>query len=203
MRGCWLLLARQGALAASGCTRGTAPTRFLARIEWAACMCLACSASYCRQTRGTAQAPTDVIPCRLWLTTTGPVGGWCRPHHHRSQRNSADLSSAHWLHGQKLYNEASSLAAAWWRTCRSLIRPHAGLVSAHRSSCNALSFFDFKAAFPSSSWKWLFLVLERAGIPTGLLDFIRALCTRVSALSADWRDELFRIVSGILQGCPL
>ena len=31
-----------------------------------------------------------------------------------------------------------------------------------------LSLFDFKAAFPSVSWKWMFKLVDRAGLPEGM-----------------------------------
>ena len=75
-------------------------------------------------------------------------------------------------------------------------------LSAH-GSLPRLVFFYFKAAFPSTSWRWLFFLLERAGIPTGLLNLIRALHTEVYVHSAETRETLFQILTGILQGCPL
>ena len=59
------------------------------------------------------------------------------------------------------------------------------------------------AAFPSTSWRWIFFLLERSGIPTGLINLVKALYTQVAAHSAETRERLFWILSGILQGCPL
>ena len=67
-----------------------------------------------------------------------------------------------------------------------------------------ISLYDFKAAFPSVSWKWLFLLLDRSGLPIGLRNILRAMYTSVHAFSAeDSSQKLFEILSGILQGCPL
>ena len=76
-----------------------------------------------------------------------------------------------------------------------------GLVSPQTNPC--LVFFDFMAAFPSTSWRWIFFLLERSGIPTGLINLVKALYTQVAAHSAESRERLFWILSGILQGCPL
>ena len=42
-----------------------------------------------------------------------------------------------------------------------------------------LVFFDFKASFPSVSWKRLFFLLGKAGLPDGIFNLLKAMCTRV------------------------
>ena len=65
--------------------------------------------------------------------------------------------------------------------------------------------FDFSAAFPSVSHTWLFMCLEAMKFPTGFINVVRSLYSdNIATHSVQGRTHvLFRIVSGILQGCPL
>ena len=77
---------------------------------------------------------------------------------------------------------------------------------AHRDPANlpCLVFFDFTAALPSVSWKWLFFLLGKQGLPEVKLNLLKAMHTCVMAFSADNSEEkLCEICSGSLQGCRL
>ena len=74
---------------------------------------------------------------------------------------------------------------------------------AHRDLADLLClvFFDFKAAFPSVSWKWLVFLLGKAGLPEGILNLLKAMYTCVMAFSAENSEEkLFEMFSGVFQG---
>ena len=65
--------------------------------------------------------------------------------------------------------------------------------------------FDFKAAFPSISHSFLFLVLRAIGVPRGLERFLSAMYRQNDAYACvngalQW---LFSVQQGVLQGCPL
>jgi len=66
-------------------------------------------------------------------------------------------------------------------------------------------FFDFKAAFPSVSHRFLITVLERIGIPPTILNFIRAIYDdNIGIVTVKGRPfGHFRLGAGIRQGCPL
>ena len=68
-----------------------------------------------------------------------------------------------------------------------------------------LSFWDFEAAFPSLSHEFLFLSLFFCGLPIGLLNLITGLYDDCEAYSTTTGTHvlLFKIRSGVLQGCPL
>ena len=85
----------------------------------------------------------------------------------------------------------------------SLIPQPGVLLTELQPTCHAL-LFDFKAAFPSVSWKWLFFVLGKAGLPEGILTLPKAMYTCVLAFSEESSEEkLFDMFSGMVQGCPL
>ena len=63
-------------------------------------------------------------------------------------------------------------------------------------------FFDFAAAFPSLAHEFLMLVLEMANLPVGLVTLIKAFYRSVRALGQGMQ-ELFYVLAGVLQGCPL
>eukprot|EP00959_Pyramimonas_sp_CCMP1952_P013274 280092-Pyramimonas_sp.AAC.1 len=66
--------------------------------------------------------------------------------------------------------------------------------------------FDFRAAFPSLSRRWLELVLVHYGVPLGVCWAIGALYTAPIAF-ARFGDmphtPMCELGSGVLQGCPL
>jgi len=69
-----------------------------------------------------------------------------------------------------------------------------------------LALYDFGAAFPSVIHQWLFLCLQFAGIPEGMMNIFYEMYSFVAALgySEDGVVRfLFWILSGVLQGCPL
>ena len=81
---------------------------------------------------------------------------------------------------------------AW---CRKLSFPGA-------SELPLLVLFDFAAAFPSISHRFLFTVLRWLKVPAGLMRLLEAFYTEVRGLGLSGQ-ELFRIFAGVLQGCPL
>ena len=67
-----------------------------------------------------------------------------------------------------------------------------------------LTLYDFCAAFPSIVHNYIFMVLVAAGLPTGLINFFRALYHN-NRCFATFDGEvifLYKILSGIIQGCP-
>ena len=68
--------------------------------------------------------------------------------------------------------------------------------------CPMLLFFDIAAAFPSLSHKFLFVMLQYIGCPAGLVAALRSFYTGVTGISMAG-TFLFKILSGVLQGCPL
>jgi hypothetical protein len=69
-----------------------------------------------------------------------------------------------------------------------------------------LALYDFGSAFPSLIHEWLFIVLRAIGFPDGAYNIISALYSQVLALgriAGSPSIVLFRILSGIIQGCPL
>ena len=69
----------------------------------------------------------------------------------------------------------------------------------------AACFFDFKAAFPSVSHKFLWAALRHAGIPGNIIAAIQQLYQN-NAHFLRWqtgRVPLFTVSSGVKQGCPL
>ena len=69
-----------------------------------------------------------------------------------------------------------------------------------------LAFWDFGSAFPSLIHEWLFIILRVIGFPTGAYNIISALYAEVVAIgriAGSFSRVLFRILSGIIQGCPL
>ena len=69
----------------------------------------------------------------------------------------------------------------------------------------AFVLFDFKAAFPSVSHSFLFSCLERLGLPTQAMNFIRMLYNNNTCnLRMHGHDfEGFLLQGGVRQGCPL
>ncbi len=68
-----------------------------------------------------------------------------------------------------------------------------------------LILWDMAAASPSVSHDWLFLVLEHLQVPRGFPNLVKALYRDCFA-STRWgsiSSLLFKIYSGVLQGCPL
>ena len=69
-----------------------------------------------------------------------------------------------------------------------------------------LAFFDFGSAFPSLIQAWLFIVLRAIRLPVGAFDIVSALYFVVVAfglVAGSSSRALFRILSGVIQGCPL
>jgi len=68
-----------------------------------------------------------------------------------------------------------------------------------------LLLFDFAAAFPSVSHAWLRAVLVSLEFPDGLLKAFDALyeCNEAYWGTGGREYWLFRVISGVLQGCPL
>lgn len=69
----------------------------------------------------------------------------------------------------------------------------------------ALCFFDFAAAFPSVLHSWLHGALRASGFPEGFRNVVSAMywdCLAMGLGASGFRP-LFRITSGVLQGCPL
>ena len=64
--------------------------------------------------------------------------------------------------------------------------------------------FDFAAAFPSVSHRWLFAILHHLEVPRGFSAFVGAIYSDNEAKYGSGRAAvtLFVIVAGILQGCP-
>ena len=68
-----------------------------------------------------------------------------------------------------------------------------------------LSLFDFSAAFPSVSHAWIRAVLVCIQFPPRLLRLFDALYQDSEAYweCGGFVHWLFKVVSGVLQGCPL
>jgi hypothetical protein len=69
-----------------------------------------------------------------------------------------------------------------------------------------MAFFDFGSAFPSLIHEFLFIVLRAVNIPEGAFNLISSLYFLVAAVGRVEGSSsrfLFRILSGIIQGCPL
>ena len=73
----------------------------------------------------------------------------------------------------------------------------------HISTC--LAAYDFGSAFVSLSHDYLFAVLRAGNAPAGLLNVLAALYIGCFSyiLGSDPLADLFRILCGVLQGCPL
>ena len=85
------------------------------------------------------------------------------------------------------------------------IETHALLCTKIASTWPSMVFFDFKAAFPSIAWKFVFAVLVALGVPPSVVRFIKRLyshCTHYIR-HRGVRYKVFDIRSGILQGCPM
>lgn len=141
---------------------------------------------------GADRAPEDVRPLSLKYCSNKTIAGTANSKLKTSLGVWASKCQRGFIQGRSLVTNVPIIDAAG----RSF-----GLRGLRCLPC--MVFFDFKAAFPSTSWKWLFFLLEPAGLPMGLLNLTKAVYTSVTALSADTRDQLFQILSGILQGCPL
>ena len=73
------------------------------------------------------------------------------------------------------------------------------------STYPSIVLYDFKAAFPSISWKYLYELLKRIQVPETIRRYIQHLY-RDAKHSIRYKGdvyEAFTISSGILQGCPL
>ena len=68
-----------------------------------------------------------------------------------------------------------------------------------------LTLYDFASAFPSVAHAWLFAVLVCIRVPKGALNVFEALYKDCDAYWCGGGVEywLFKIISGVLQGCPL
>ena len=85
------------------------------------------------------------------------------------------------------------------------LETHGLLCTRIASQWPALVFFDFKAAFPSIAWAFLFAVLVALGVPAEAIRFIERLYTKCTHYirHRGMRYKVFDIRSGILQGCPM
>ena len=79
------------------------------------------------------------------------------------------------------------------------------LVNSATSRFAACVLFDFATAFPSIAHRWLFAVLEAYGVPSEVLNLIKALYSDCEALLCFGGSVVGKIGvrSGIKQGCPL
>ena len=68
-----------------------------------------------------------------------------------------------------------------------------------------LVLFDYASTFPSVAHEWMLLVLKAIRIPYGILNIVRARYADNDAFSDSSKVIvwLFKIVSSVLQGCPL
>ena len=68
-----------------------------------------------------------------------------------------------------------------------------------------LVFFDFAAAFPSVSHEYLMLALHAMKFPLGFINVIECIYINNNATynTGNRTINMFKIVSGVLQGCPL
>lgn len=69
----------------------------------------------------------------------------------------------------------------------------------------ALLLLDLQAAFPSVGWPWLWAVLARLGLSSGVRRFISQIYCGGAALqcAGGAAEHSFDIRSGVVQGCPL
>ena len=65
-----------------------------------------------------------------------------------------------------------------------------------------LILFDFAAAFPSIGHRFLLALLQWLRVPSGLLRLLKSFYSEAVGLGSSGR-ELFLILAGVLQGCPL
>jgi hypothetical protein len=74
----------------------------------------------------------------------------------------------------------------------------------HYYEKSGVALFDFSAAFPSLSHKWLFAVLQRMGIPPNICKVLRQLYTgcRMNIIFGGVGGISFEVNAGIKQGCP-
>ena len=77
--------------------------------------------------------------------------------------------------------------------------------SSLRHQAPATVLFDFSAAFPSISQKFLFRILEKLGFPRSAVRLIRSLYHehRGQPVLEGSRGDYFDLTAGIRQGCPL
>ncbi|CAI7883467.1 unnamed protein product [Closterium sp. NIES-54] len=67
-----------------------------------------------------------------------------------------------------------------------------------------LLLVDFKKAFDSVSWDFIFEVLGKMCFPTRFIGWVNGLHknTRTNLLVNDWLGEAVEVISGVRQGCP-
>ena len=69
----------------------------------------------------------------------------------------------------------------------------------------AVLFLDFKKAFDTVEWPFLFKVLEKYGFKDSFLKWVKTLYCNINAKISNngWISEVFDLKRGIRQGCPL
>ena len=66
-------------------------------------------------------------------------------------------------------------------------------------------FLDFKKAFDTVEWSFLFEVLAKFGFKHNFISWVKILYTNIcsSVINNGWRSNFFRVSRGLRQGCPL
>ena len=73
-----------------------------------------------------------------------------------------------------------------------------------RTRYSGILLTDFCCAYPDVDHRWIFMVLERAGVPQALKCFFRVICTDsiTSVEHAGATQGLFAMMRLVHQGCP-
>jgi hypothetical protein len=69
----------------------------------------------------------------------------------------------------------------------------------------AVLFLDFKKAFDTVDWNFMFAVLKKFGFSDSFINWIKIMYTNISSciMNNGWRSSFFKISRGVRQGCPL
>ena len=68
----------------------------------------------------------------------------------------------------------------------------------------AILFLDFRKAFDTVSWNFLFSVLKKFGFNQSFIDWIKTIYNNCSSsiMNNGWRSNFFNLHKGLRQGCP-
>ena len=69
----------------------------------------------------------------------------------------------------------------------------------------AILFLDFKKAFDTVEWEFMYNVLRKFGFKTDFINWVNILYKNISSsvINNGWQSNFFNISRGIRQGCPL
>jgi len=137
-------------------------------------------------------APESTRPLSLADTFNKLVANTIRIALERVASNRISFYQRGFLKGRQVLDNVVELD--FFAHICSIISPNAALV-----------LFDFRAAFPSVSHKFLWMIMEMSGLPTQLITLIRCLyrnCTHIIRIGGK-RFNGPRLLSGVRQGCPL